>query len=74
MARTITEGMAKAVKAWLTVFAEDGSKVGYIDHVDKAHGWIQVHVGEAQFKSSGFLTGADERDSFVWAREHQLSS
>jgi hypothetical protein len=30
MARTITEAMAKAVKAVLTVFDQDGSKVGYI--------------------------------------------
>jgi len=69
MDKTITEDLRNGVKVGLTVYDADGSRVGYVDQVDKHHGWMLVRAGAVDQKKLWipyrFVKSVDEREIFV---------
>src|SRR5260370_36251876 len=69
MDRTISEDVGRAVKVGLTVFAGDGSKIGYVDETDKTHGWMVVRTGALDQKKLWvpyrLVRSFDDREIFL---------
>src|SRR5260370_3320816 len=69
MDRTISEDVGRAVKGGLTVFAGDGSKIGYVDETDKTHGWMVVRTGVFDQKTLWvryrLVRSVDDREIFL---------
>jgi hypothetical protein len=78
MDETITEDVRNAVRVGLTVFDADGSRVGYVDQVDKHHGWMLVRAGAADQKKLWIpyriVKSVDEREIFVTALKAWLEA
>jgi hypothetical protein len=72
------EDLWKAIKVGLTVYDADGSKVGFVDQVDKHHGWMLVRAGAADQKKLWipyrFVKSVDEREIFVTALKAWLEA
>src|SRR5260370_33377412 len=69
MDRTISEDVGRAVKVGLTVFAGDGSKIGYVDETDRTHGWVVVRTGAFDQKRLWvpyrLVRSVDDREIFL---------
>ena len=69
MDKAITDVVGNAVKVGLTVYDGDGSKVGYIDQIDKHHGWMLVRAGAIDQNKLWipyrFVKSMDAREIFV---------
>ena len=69
MDKTIVESVGAAVKVGLTVYDGDGSKVGFVDQVDKRRGWMLVRAGAVDqtklWIPYRLVKSVDERELFV---------
>src|SRR5262245_24479036 len=69
MDKTVIEDVGQAVKVGLNVFDRDGAQVGYVDQVDKQHGWMLVRSGDFDQKRLWIpyrlVKSVDEREIFV---------
>jgi hypothetical protein len=78
MDKAITEHVGNAVKVGLTVFDGDGSRVGYVDQVDKHHGWMLVRAGAVDqtklWIPYRFVKSVDAREIFVTALKGWLEA
>ncbi len=78
MDKTITEDVGNAVKVGLTVYDGDGSKVGYVDQVDKHHGWMLVRAGAVDQNKLWipyrFVKSVDAREIFLTALKGWLEA
>jgi hypothetical protein len=78
MDKTITEDVGNAVKIGLTVYDRDETEVGYVDQVDKHHGWMLVRGGAVDQKQLWvpyrFVKSVDEREIFVTVAKARLEA
>jgi len=69
MDKTFSEDVARAVKVGLTVFDDDGTKIGYVDETDKTHGWMVVRIGAFDqtklWVPYRLVRSVDEREIFL---------
>ena len=76
MDRTIREDVGRAVKVGLTVFDDDGSKIGYVDETVKAHGWMVVRTGAFDQNKLWIpyrlVRSVDEREIFLTMRKEAV--
>ena len=78
MDKTINEDVGRAVKVGLSVFDDDGTNVGSVDEIDRAHGWMVVRSGALDQKRKWIpyrlVRSVDERELFVSMLEGALDA
>ena len=78
MDKKITEDVGNAVRVGLTVYDGDGSRVGYVDQVDKHHGWMLVRAGAVDqtklWIPYRFVKSVDAREIFVTELKDRLEA
>lgn len=76
MDKTITKEAGEMVRAGLTVYDRDGTRLGYVESTNKALGWMEVRLEALQIRTVWipfrFVRSVDEREIFVTATSAEL--